>query len=88
MVGGALGSVALVWNLADLVMGFMATINLIAILPLGGLAIAMLKNYDDQRKRGEEPVFRRSELPQARNVSLWGDGMGMPEVRSAAGEKR
>lgn len=88
VVGGALGSVALVWNLADLVMGFMATINLLAILPLGGLAIAMLKNYDDQRKRGEEPVFRRSELPQARNVSLWGDGMGMPEVRSAAGEKR
>ena len=48
----------------------------------------MLKNYDDQRKQGQEPVFRRSELPQARNVSLWGDGMGMPEVRAAAGETR
>lgn len=85
---GALGSVALVWNLADLVMGVMATINLIAILPLGGLAIALLKNYDRQLSRGEEPVFRRSELPQARNVELWGDGMSMPAVRAAHGEKR
>lgn len=88
VVGGALGSVALVWNLADLVMGFMATINLIAIIPLGGLAIALLKNYDEQRKRGEEPVFRRSELPQARNVQMWGDEMRMPEVQAAAGETR
>ena len=88
VVGGALGSVALVWNLADLVMGFMATINLIAIIPLGGLAIALLKNYDEQRKRGEEPVFRRSELPQARNVQMWGDDMAMPEVQAAASENR
>ncbi|WP_462418680.1 alanine/glycine:cation symporter family protein [Kytococcus sp. Marseille-QA3725] len=88
VVLGALGSVALVWNLADLFMGVMATINLVAILPLGGLAVAMLKNYDAHLKRGEEPIFRRSELPQARNVQLWGDQMRMPEVKAAAGETR
>ena len=73
VIGGSLGSVALVWSLADLFMGFMATINLIAILPLGGLAMALLKDYSQQKAKGQNPVFRRSSLPQARGVSLWGD---------------
>ena len=73
VIGGSLGSVALVWSLADLFMGFMATINLIAILPLGGLAMALLKDYSQQKAEGKNPVFRRSSLPQARGVSLWDD---------------
>ncbi len=73
VVGGSLGSVALVWSMADLFMGFMATINLIALLPLGRHAIALLKNYSEQRARGLNPVFHRSDLPQARGVSLWDD---------------
>ncbi|MFX0537245.1 alanine/glycine:cation symporter family protein [Ornithinimicrobium sp. Y1847] len=73
VLGGALGSVALIWNLADLVMGLMATINLIAILPLGGLAIALLKDYGEQRVSGKDPVFHRDRLPQAKGVSVWGD---------------
>ena len=70
-LGGSLGSVALVWGLADLFMGFMATINLIAIVPLGGLAMALLKDYSQQKAQGRNPVFRRSSLPRARGVSLW-----------------
>lgn len=73
VVGGSLGSVALVWSLADLFMGVMATINLIAIIPLGGLAMALLKDYSQQKAKGLNPVFRRSDLPQARGVTLWGD---------------
>jgi len=69
--GGALGSVDLVWGLADLFMGFMATINLIAILPLGGLAVALLRHYLKQKATGHNPVFHRDDLPQARNVSAW-----------------
>ncbi|XKH57346.1 alanine:cation symporter family protein [Citricoccus nitrophenolicus] len=72
--GGALGSVALIWNVADLFMGFMATINLIAIIPLGGLAVKMLKDYERQRALGLNPVFRSSSLPEARGVSLWREG--------------
>ncbi|WP_425452926.1 alanine/glycine:cation symporter family protein [Citricoccus muralis] len=72
--GGALGSVALIWNVADLFMGFMATINLIAIIPLGGLAVKMLKDYERQRALGLNPVFRASSLPEARGVSLWREG--------------
>ena len=69
--GGALGSVDLVWGLADLFMGFMATINLIAILPLGGLAVALLRHYLQQKTKGHNPVFHRDDLPRARNVTAW-----------------
>ena len=69
--GGALGSVDLVWGLADLFMGFMATINLVAILPLGGLSVALLHHYLTQKAAGRNPVFHRDDLPQARNVSAW-----------------
>src|SRR5699024_9214469 len=65
--GGALGSVDLVWGLADLFMGFMATINLIAILPLGGLAVALLRHYLRRRATGHSSASDRADRPQARN---------------------
>ncbi|TCJ79403.1 UNVERIFIED_ORG: AGCS family alanine or glycine:cation symporter [Dietzia maris] len=71
VLGGSLGSVDLIWNLADLFMGVMATINLIAIIPLGGLAVALLQHYLQQRAKGHNPVFHRDDLPKARNVSSW-----------------
>ena len=71
VVGGAFGSVDLVWGLADLFMGFMATINLVAIIPLGGLSVALLHHYLKQKAAGHDPVFHRDDLPQARNVSAW-----------------
>ncbi|HHX83971.1 MAG TPA: alanine:cation symporter family protein, partial [Actinomycetales bacterium] len=71
VIGGCLGSVDLIWNLADLFMGFMATINLIAIIPLGGLAVALLRHYLQQKAKGHNPVFHRDDLPRARNVSAW-----------------
>ena len=74
VVGGALGYVALVWNLADTFAALMATINLVAIIPLGGLAIKMLKDYEAQRKQGRDPVFHASSLPEAKGVELWREG--------------
>ena len=71
VIGGSLGSVDLVWGLADLFMGFMATINLVAILPLGGLAVTLLHHYLKQKAAGHNPVFHRDDLPQAKNISCW-----------------
>ena len=71
VLGGSPGTVDLIWNLADLFMGVMATINLIAIIPLGGLAVALLQHYLQQRAKGHNPVFHRDDLPKARNVSSW-----------------
>lgn len=60
--GGALGSVPLVWALADTFSGLMATVNLLAIIPMGGIAVALLKNFAEQRARGENPVFHRDDV--------------------------
>ena len=54
---GAQADFSLVWNIADVTMGFMAIVNIIAILLLGNIAIKTLKNYEQQKKRGENPVF-------------------------------
>ena len=87
VLGGCLGSVDLIWNLADLFMGFMATINLIAIIPLGGLAVALLKHYLEQKAKGHNPVFHREDLPRAKNVSSW-DGSDPMTHQHVADEAR
>ncbi len=69
--GGALGTVPLVWSLADVFSGLMATINLVVIIPLGGVAVAVLKNFSEQRAKGQNPVFHRDDVPGLRG---W-DGM-------------
>lgn len=68
---GALGSVPLVWALADTFSGLMATVNLLAILPMGGIAVALLKNFAEQRKQGLNPVFHRDDV---KGIRGW-DGM-------------
>ncbi|QVQ54923.1 alanine:cation symporter family protein [Spiractinospora alimapuensis] len=69
---GSIGSISLVWTLADTTMGFMALINLAAIAPLGGIAYLLLKDYRTQRREGLDPEFRLSRLPHLRNVQCWG----------------
>ena len=54
---GAQADVDLVWNLADVLMGLMATVNIVAIFLLGGRALKVLKDYTAQKKQGKDPVF-------------------------------
>jgi AGCS family alanine or glycine:cation symporter len=62
---GAIGSVPLVWSLADLFMGIMATINLVAILLLTPIARTLLKDYTSQLKKGiKEPEFKLDHYPE------------------------
>ncbi|RDY29030.1 alanine:cation symporter family protein [Romboutsia weinsteinii] len=69
---GAVAKVEIVWNLADVFMGLMAVINLIAISFLGKYAFIALKDYTDQKKAGiKEPVFDASNIPGLENVSEW-----------------
>lgn len=63
VLGGALGTVPLVWSLADVFASLMATVNILALLPLGGVAVALLRNYAQQRAKGVNPVFNRDDLP-------------------------
>lgn len=59
---GAQADFGLVWNLADITMGFMAIVNIIAIFLLGKVAIKVLKNYEQQKKQGKKPVFYEDEV--------------------------
>lgn len=62
---GSLVSMDIVWNLADVFMGLMAIINLIAILLLGKIAFKALKDYNKQKKAGiKDPVFKSSSIPE------------------------
>ena len=68
---GCLNSFDLAWNLADIFMGFMAIINLVAILLLGKWALAALDDYTRQRKAGKDPVFLASSVPGMPACECW-----------------
>ena len=59
---GCVNSFDLAWNLADIFMGFMAIINLVAILLLGKWALAALDDYTRQRKEGKNPEFHAADI--------------------------
>lgn len=69
--GGAIGPLPLVWALGDTFAATMVVINLIAIVPLGGVAVKLLKNYNQQKAKGLDPVFHRDMLPELKNVECW-----------------
>ncbi|AFH52287.1 Na+/alanine symporter family [Corynebacterium pseudotuberculosis 267] len=69
--GGAIGPLPLVWALGDTFAATMVVINLIAIIPLGGVAVKLLKNYNQQKAKGFDPVFHRDMLPELKNVECW-----------------
>ena len=59
---GAQFSAGLAWDLADVLMGFMALINVPVCLLLGKTACKALRNYQDQKKENLNPVFRASDI--------------------------
>ena len=61
---GAQADFEVVWNLADVTMGFMAIVNIAAILLLGNVAIHALQDYEKQKKQGKDPVFMQK-------ISAW-----------------
>lgn len=71
---GSIASMDLVWNIADVFMGLMAILNLIAIALLSKIAIKALKDYTSQKKAGKNPVFYASSIPELGNeVEEWRD---------------
>ncbi|MGV3024406.1 alanine/glycine:cation symporter family protein [Clostridium thermobutyricum] len=69
---GCLAKVSIVWNLADVFMGFMAIVNLIAIFLLSKIAFAALKDYTEQKKKGiKDPIFKKESIEGLENISEW-----------------
>ena len=65
---GSVAALELVWALADLFMGSMALVNLIAIALLCPIAFAILRDYSRQRKVGPNPVFHAINVPGLKNT--------------------
>lgn len=59
---GAQADFSLMWNIADITMGFMAIINILSLFLLGGIAIKVLRHYEDKKKSGGEMSFRGSDI--------------------------
>ncbi|MGL4992606.1 MAG: alanine/glycine:cation symporter family protein [Bacteroidales bacterium] len=70
---GSLVSLETVWNLADLMMGIMALINIVAILQLGKYAFKALSDYKAQKAAGiKSPKFHASTISEiADKMECW-----------------
>ncbi len=69
---GAVMSLDLVWGFADITMALMTLCNLAAILMLGKYAVTLLRDYLDQRRRGLDPVYHSSTIPEiASETDCW-----------------
>ena len=69
---GAQASFDTVWNLADVLMGFMAIVNIIAILLLSGVGVRTLNDYVQQKAEGKDPRFSPGKLG-IKNTRCWKD---------------
>ena len=68
---GALMDFSFVWNLADVLMGIMAIINLPVIVVLGKTALAALKDYSKQIKAGKDPQFKAVSIGLNGKTDFW-----------------
>jgi len=69
---GTIRSSSTAWNLADIGVGTLAWLNLIAIILLTKPGIATLRDYEEQKKLGLDPVF----IPERcgiKDAELWNE---------------
>lgn len=70
---GSLAELSLVWNLADLFMGFLALTNLYAIARLAKYVHIAFADYLEQKKRGiANPTFDPAIMPDKTGIHAWG----------------
>lgn len=67
---GAIRTADLAWALGDVGLGLMVWLNLIAIVILAKPALRTLKDYEDQKKLGLDPVFDPEKLG-IKNADYW-----------------
>jgi AGCS family alanine or glycine:cation symporter len=68
---GAGLSAGLLWDVADLLMGLMAVINLPVIAYLGRYAFRALADYKQKRKRGAEAKFAARDIGITQELDYW-----------------
>ncbi|MFR4578596.1 MAG: alanine:cation symporter family protein [Clostridium fessum] len=68
---GAQLQFGLVWDLADVLMGIMAIINLPVIVILGNTALKCLDDYLVQKKEGKNPCFKAESIGLEGKTEFW-----------------
>ena len=67
---GSVRSAEMAWTLGDIGVGLMAWLNIVAILILQKPALVALRDYEQQKRQGIDPVFDPDALG-IRNADLW-----------------
>lgn len=79
---GSVIQVQTVWDTADLFMGLMAIINIVALFGLATVVFEVSKDYRAQRKRKLNPVFKIENLSaNFSNIEAWGDNPYKKETK-------
>lgn len=68
---GAVTSIDLAWNTADLCQALMVIINVPVILLLARPALAALKDYSEQRRAGKDPEFHAADIGLREQTDFW-----------------
>ena len=70
---GSITSLDLVWGFADITMALMTLCNLVAIVMLGKYAVILLADYRSQMKKGQDPIYHSSTIPEIESeTECWG----------------
>jgi AGCS family alanine or glycine:cation symporter len=80
---GSIKTAEMAWTLGDIGVGMMAWLNVIAIILLRKPALKALKDYQEQRKQGKDPVFDAKALG-IENTEQWLVKAKLPEVEQTA----
>ncbi|HZG17215.1 MAG TPA: alanine/glycine:cation symporter family protein [Candidatus Bathyarchaeia archaeon] len=83
---GSVKTADLAWTLGDIGVGSMAWLNIIAILLLTKPALRVLKDYEEQKKAGLDPVFDPVKLG-IKGAEFWEKEYVHPDA-SVAGKKQ
>lgn len=68
---GAIVNADAVWAMGDIGYGLMAWANIIAIALLAPKAVALLKDYEKQKKKGKDPTFDPAEFGIEEETGAW-----------------
>ncbi|MGI5823964.1 MAG: alanine/glycine:cation symporter family protein [Bacillota bacterium] len=68
---GTMVSLDLAWDIADVLMGIMALINLPVIFLLQKPALKALADYKEQKQQGSNPVFKKSNIGISHPTDFW-----------------
>ena len=68
---GAMLSMNLAWDTADLFQAMMVVINIPVILILGRTAMRALQDYLEQRRQGKDPAFRAASIGLKEETDFW-----------------